>query len=546
MSKLISRASFIKGVLAASAFALGGKYFYDRKNAWKNIPCRMLGPSRRLGHLLRDRQIKPAPVTARLAEKRVVIVGGGIAGLSAAWWLKKNGFTDFTLLELEDNVGGNSSSGKNNISAFPWGAHYVPVANDESEYVRTLFEEFGIIESYDANGLPRYNELYLCHDPQERLYKDGGFQDGLVPHVGLQPEAKSEIERFFKYIVALRKLRGKDGKPAFAIPLDLSSTDEEIRALDGISMAQWLADNNYKSAALLWYIKYCCRDDYGSSPEHVSAWAGLHYFAGRTGRASNSEAYSVVTWPQGNGFLVEKLRDANLERIHASSLVLNIKEDSSKILTTILQTKTNARAVLVSDYLIFATPRFLSKYLIDDFKSSDFCDHAALEYAPWMVANIELSKLPISKGESVAWDNVSYYSDSLGYVVATHQNITTRLSKSVITYYYPLSKDSPQLERKKLLGSEPAYWREKIVMDLERMHPGIMETIISIELWPWGHGMIKPTPGFIWSKARQEMKTSAGKIFFAHSDMSGMSNFEEAQYHGVEAAKAILEKLGQT
>jgi len=546
MSRHISRASFIKGTLAASALALGGKYFYDRKNAWKNIPCRSLGPSRQLGHLLRDRQLKPDAAARILADKRVVIVGGGIAGLSAAWWLKKNGCTDFTLLELEDNVGGNSASGKNKISAYPWGAHYVPVANDESAYVRTLFEELGVIESYDAQGLPRYNELYLCHDPQERLYKDGGFQDGLVPHVGLQPDAKAEIARFFKYIVSLRKLRGKDGKPAFAIPLDLSSADEELRALDRISMAQWLADNDYKSAPLLWYIKYCCRDDYGSTSDKVSAWAGLHYFAGRTGKAANSEAYSVVTWPQGNGFLVDKLRDANLERILSASLVLNIKADAAKVHTTVLQTKTNTQAALTSDYLIFAAPRFLSKYLIDDAKSYDFCDHAKLEYAPWMVANLSLARLPVSKGESVAWDNVSYYSESLGYVVATHQDITTRPAKSVITYYYPLSQDSPEVERKKLLDHDPGYWREKIVKDLEKMHPGITESIIAIDLWPWGHGMIKPSPGFIWSEGRQKMKTSAGKIFFAHSDMSGMSNFEEAQYHGVEAAKQILEKLAQS
>src|SRR5262249_30070590 len=151
--------------------------------------------------------------------------------LSAAWWLEKSGFSDFVVLELEDHVGGNSASGRNQISAFPWGAHYVPIANDESEYVRKLFEELGVIESYDSRGLPVYNELYLCHDPQERLYKDGSFQDGLVPRKGLQASDQAEIARFFQIIRDMRKLRGKDGKPAFAIPLDLSSQDEELMKL---------------------------------------------------------------------------------------------------------------------------------------------------------------------------------------------------------------------------------------------------------------------------------------------------------------------------
>jgi hypothetical protein len=39
------------------------------------------------------------------------------------------------------------------------------------------------------------------------------------------------------------------------------------------------------------------------------------------------------------------------------------------------------------------------------------------------------------------------------------------------------------------------------------------------------------------------MKQNQGRVYFAHSDMSGMSNFEEAQYHGIVAAKKILAEL---
>ena len=49
----------------------------------------------------------------------IVIVGGGIAGLSAAWRLDKRGFHDFVLLEMEPHAGGNSRWGENEISRFP-------------------------------------------------------------------------------------------------------------------------------------------------------------------------------------------------------------------------------------------------------------------------------------------------------------------------------------------------------------------------------------------------------------------------------------------
>ena len=36
------------------------------------------------------------------------------------------------------------------------------------------------------------------------------------------------------------------------------------------------------------------------------------------------------------------------------------------------------------------------------------------------------------------------------------------------------------------------------------------------------------------------------RILFANSDLSGISIFEEAQFHGVEAAQAVLRRLGGT
>jgi hypothetical protein len=36
------------------------------------------------------------------------------------------------------------------------------------------------------------------------------------------------------------------------------------------------------------------------------------------------------------------------------------------------------------------------------------------------------------------------------------------------------------------------------------------------------------------------MQTSLGNVHFAHTDMSGISIFEEAQYRGVLAAKKVL------
>src|SRR4029077_197635 len=95
------------------------------------------------GHRLRDRA--PFRKPSQQVKVPVVIVGGGVAGLSAAWRLEKRAFRDFVVLEMEQRAGGNSRWGENEVSAYPWGAHYVPVPGPKATYVRELLEEFGVL-----------------------------------------------------------------------------------------------------------------------------------------------------------------------------------------------------------------------------------------------------------------------------------------------------------------------------------------------------------------------------------------------------------------
>jgi hypothetical protein len=165
-------------------------------------------------------------------------------------------------------------------------------------------------------------------------------------------------------------------------------------------------------------------------------------------------------------------------------------------------------------------------------------------YSPWMVANITLDQLPNGPGAALAWDNVARASDSLGYVVATHQDIRSVPRETVITHYWPLDGAAPVEERERALARTHGDWCGRIVTDLDRIHPGIDSHIRNIDIWVWGHGMIRPVPGFIWGDARQKTQQAHGRIVFAHSDMSGISIFEEAFTRGTQAADALLQMIG--
>ena len=60
-----------------------------------------------------------------------------------------------------------------------------------------------------------------------------------------------------------------------------------------------------------------------------------------------------------------------------------------------------------------------------------------------------------------------------------------------------------------------------------------------------GHAMVRPTPGFLDSPIRKYLQKGRDRLFFAHSDLSGLPLFEEAQYRGVTAADAALEAIGR-
>src|SRR5437660_560735 len=66
---------------------------------------RLVGASDGLGHRLRQGPPARPPADA-WRRAGVVIVGGGVAGLAAAWRLARAGLRDFRLLELEPAVGG--------------------------------------------------------------------------------------------------------------------------------------------------------------------------------------------------------------------------------------------------------------------------------------------------------------------------------------------------------------------------------------------------------------------------------------------------------
>ncbi|MDF8335099.1 NAD(P)/FAD-dependent oxidoreductase [Novosphingobium cyanobacteriorum] len=531
MAEPTRRDALKAGAVGAGALALGSC-------AKPAMAGTLDGADWRRGHMIRDGKF-PAP---NGAEPRVgiLIAGGGVAGLAAAWRMKAAGFDDFVVLELEDRVGGNARSGRNPVSAYPLGAHYLPVPNKEAVALRRMLQEFGMIVG-EEGGAPIFDPYQLCADLEERLLWRGGWQEGLYPASGLSREDEIQRDRFTQAMAQLRNAVGADGRPAFAIPRVYSSADPAYTALDKVSFAAWLDDHGYSSPVLRAYLRYCCRDDYGTEPDDVSAWAGLHYFAARRGWAARGDGDRELTWPEGNGRLVSLLLEQTADHVRPAHSVFAIAQQGDEAVVDSFDHKAGSSTRWHASCVIVAMPHFVAARV-----APAHTGKGRFRYAPWVVANVTVNRHPKGRGVGLAWDNVSTGSDSLGYVVATHQSASGGDGPTVLTWYLPLSKASPPEARKLMMTRTLAAWQRIIEDDLLTMNPDLAGAIDRIDVWRWGHAMISPTPGFLTDPVRTAAIEARPPVLFAHSDLSGLSLFEEAHYRGVVAAETALAHLGHS
>ena len=328
---------------------------------------RIIGPALKLGHHLQKDE-RPSPAADAWERCGVVIVGGGIAGLSAAWRLQKAGFHDFTLIEMEPRPGGTSASGISEISAFPWAAHYVPMPMKENAALVALLDEMGVLEGRDAEGEPLVAEQFLCRDPQERRLLQGTLVRRALSLRRRDGRGSRPAPSVSGRDGPLGRLARRPRTPGLrGLPIAAGSDDAEVTALDRLSMGQWLDRKGWTSPRLRWLVDYSCRDDYGTRSEQTSAWAGVFYFAAQI-RRPGMKSQPLITWPEGNGRIVSHLYDKVKERVRLGWMAAEIvPKETGGVDVVILDASANVRG-LHADRIIFAAPQFIARHVIRDYR----------------------------------------------------------------------------------------------------------------------------------------------------------------------------------
>ena len=496
-----------------------------------------VGQSPERGHAIRDGALKVDTVHERMRVP-ILVVGGGVAGAAACWRLARAGHRDTMLLELEPEVGGTARGGSTPRSAYPMGAHYLPSPHRSFAALHLLLDDLGLVLGRDGEGDPDFDPTAICRAPVERHRDRGLWSEGVYPATGQTPDEEAQWQRWMAHLRALDDRRGRDGRRLFDLPVDLSSTD--LRHLDAISIARYLDDLHLDSWRLRWTVDYACRDDYGCTLEQTSAFAALHHFLARGLEDVHDRV--LLVWPEGNAKLVHDM----LARTHVHArhdyAVVRIDPDTGVALAYDLA---NDRVLAVeAQVILWAAPRFLLRHVLPN----DPLPRDALTYAPWLTASVELDRRPAGVGAPLAWDNVSIDAQHLGYVVATHgEPLSSTTPGSVITFYEPLPADDNAAlaqRRTELLTGTAEHWGAHVTTALDAMHPGLARSIRRIDIARWGHGMIRPVPGLLFSDALALAAAPIGRVIPCAADVGGLPLFEQAFCQGVRAAEHALSRLG--
>ena len=175
----------------------------------------------------------------RPMKKRVVVIGGGIAGLSAGVYAQKCGF-DVTILESHNIAGGNCTAWRRGAYLFEGGMHWL-TGSSKSDALNKLWRHIGALND---NVTVRYDEPFMGFNHGNTVIKIYRDVDLTEKHLlELSPADAKEIKKFCGFIRRVKNLvmpvtdlRGVRVTKKSSMPLSmLFSVLSAVRTLGALS-----------------------------------------------------------------------------------------------------------------------------------------------------------------------------------------------------------------------------------------------------------------------------------------------------------------------
>jgi monoamine oxidase len=489
-----SRRDFIKYVVAGSVLA--GCPIDETLLAAPAPAPKLEGEQNEICHQLRDGQKFERPPVSRRCD--IAIVGGGVSGLSAAYFLQKY---EFVLLEKEPHWGGNAYLEEFEGQAYGTGSAYESAGSAGAQ----LSAEIGL------PPLP-----VACPDPTivHGVWVPDTWRSG-IDHL---PYPRSVRESFKKFRDAMLKVDVKSG----------------LQELDSQPFTRYTEGHAPEIAR--WWDGYG-PSNWGARTKDTSAYVGIEAVQS----VGDEEPDRRVTWPGGLGAITRRLSELLIER-HGEKMLAGattISVEPQKDDVHVRYAHGGKVETIAAKAVIMATPKYITRRLVAGIPDAQDAAMKKLRYAPYPVVNLMFDR-PVYRRGYDTWCPGSTFTD---FIVAdwTIRNQPGYKPKyNILSCYTPLQ----EFERARLLTDEESRLLAAAVLrDFQKLLPGFHVDPVEVHIYRRGHPMFMATPG-TYTVTIPAARPPLERVFFSNADSEGpestTSGGIRASRRGAEWAEKLL------
>lgn len=433
------------------------------------------------------------------SRRDVVIVGGGLAGLTAAHFLRDR---DILVLEKEPRAGGKARGEK-------WGSLGYSVA-------ATYFSQpYGsirkILEELDIQAAP------IPH-PQDGLAVGGArVPDFLDGGIALLPHPAAELEGLRKMASDMR--RYAEG-PIVAMPPTPGpeAMTPEMRGLDAMTFQEFL-EKSYGTRAAL-YGDMISRGIFGSGAADVSALQGVNALGAQYGPTASFEG--------GLGAIAQAVSRELGPRLLTGARVERVTQEEDGVSISYLRAGRRETVRARAAVLAVDAPALLT--IVDDLPEPRRRDLEAVRYSAYALVVLAL-KEPLPMATMSLWSLGTFFTDiSLPGIAQTARPAGPGEPAQLILAAVPLGAG----RQGALDAMSDRLIVKNIVKDAVKIFPDLPHKLLGSRVIRWRHAMPVVGPGYL-TGPRARLARPEGRLFFAGQETE-MPYSEGAIVSGERAA----------
>jgi protoporphyrinogen oxidase len=466
-----NRRDFIKFVVAGSVAA--GCPIDLSLLAAETPPPQVDSEDNHICHQVRDGKIFDRPPVS--ARHDVVIVGGGVSGMTAAYLLRSR---DFLLLEKEPHWGGNAYLMEYQGNAYATGTAFLA----KSEYAYSFAQEIGL-------------EPLPINDRDSTLIKGEWIANTWAEGLDKLPYPASVREGFKKF-----------KKDMLAIDLAKRATE-----LYNLPFSDFMKD--YPPEVKLWWDNYG-PSNWGAATEDTAAAMGI----GEIQEIGADKAPDFYTWPGGLGVITKKLADILqpkfADHMQVGATTVAVVPDNKEVQVTYMQGA--ELKTVAAKTVIMATPKFITRRIVQGLPDKQSDAMHQIRYIPYVVVNLIFDK-PVFNKSYDTWCPGNTFTDFIvaDWVIRNRPGYQQKYN--ILTFYTPLSED----DRISLLTESGTRRKAvNVLTDFQKLFPGSNVDPVEVHIYRRGHPLYMSTPG-LYTKVQPLVREPMDRVFFANTDSEG-------------------------